>query len=550
VRTLSSLRLGIAIFALVLGIASDARGACQYLYGPPNTTAVPPWWVTNWMYSFWEASPFAFGDSEYWHRYQYSEAPFADIPCEDEVLPQRSEHVYVTFGLTAIIRDDDDPEDPVEDDLHTGQLYIGGWPTEFDDDRGGHPGPGDFGILRITGGSLRVGGCTCDDDPESPYYDPNSPACYYNSIGCYERIGYRGTTGTVEQSGGYHEVENSLTFGNGSSCEHPEDPEEICSRGIYRLSGGTLKAPGMHIGRQGLGEFEMTGGHFDSSANNGSTAVGLRYAYGGGVGPTGPMTGPIPGHGIFTQSDGLFEQGVEFAVGYGEGAVGKVTISGDADFRANGHVWVGGGDGEDLGGEGQITQTGGEVAVGQIFVLGAHEGGKGIYTISGGSLAQTGCCGNLTNRGVTLPVGLHVGYLGRGELVVEGSDSTITVAGEYSQGDDSLVTFKLHQAAPNITPIDAHTATFASGAKIKVETVGWTPQNFQSFPILTADSVVGESNVTLDSSSVSWLLYWSGTSPHTLYAEYFQPICGLLGIEPVFVLAFLHARRRWKRGRG
>jgi hypothetical protein len=554
-RIRSSHWLGIALFVLVSGAAPAARGTCQYAYAPPNTTNAPPWWVTNWIYSLWEAPPHDFGDEEYWHRFVWSEAPFGpfgNTPCEDEVLPLHSEHTYIAFGQTAVVREDNDPLHPVEDDLHTGQLYIGGWPSDFDNARGGHPDSDDFGILKITGGSLDVGGCPCDDDPESPYYDPDSPACYYDSIACYERIGYRGTTGTVEQTGGIHRVENVLSIGMGSACEDPDD--EVCSHGIYKLDGGTLNAPGMDIGMQGLGEFLMTDGTFDSQIYGGS-GVGSLYSYGAGVG----TTGPIAGHGIFKQSGGSFTQIGRFAAGHGAGSLGEIEISEDAEFQA-GLLWLGGRvvpDPEDppvLGGEGRIEQTGGSVTVTQILVLGANAGGKGTYTISDGTLALTGAPGGgpLTIDDVTLPIGMRVGAFGHGELVVDGSASAITVAGEFSQGTDSLVTFKIKSGSPNITKIEAHTAKFTSGAKIKVEAVGWTPQNFSTFALLTADSVTDPDNVSIDTSSGPWLLYWTGTGtdPRTLWAEYLQMQCGLLGIEPVLVLGLLQARRLEARRSG
>jgi len=117
------------------------------------------------------------------------------------------------------------------------------------------------------------------------------------------------------------------------------------------------------------------------------------------------------------------------------------------------------------------------------------------------------------------------------------------------QGYDSLVTFKIHNAAPYISPINvAHSVTFEAGAKIKIEpAANWTPDNYQIFTLMKAASVIGQSNVTIESPS-GWLVYWTQTNPKELQAEYMSA-CGLLGIEPVFVLALLHAQRRWRRAR-
>jgi hypothetical protein len=569
-----------AIAVLVFALASAANAVpCESLWTPtpppdyqplPSRWIYPPWTETNWflpetpanlldheppateagVLSFWASD---FTKPEYWHRFQLYEAPFYGEPaCEKEVAPQRSEDTYVSFGVVAVLEENDD--------LEMGQLYVGGWSQSFDHALdaphrpGGKPLPSDFGLLRIDGGSLEIGGCTCEDgmDPET------SPPCVYDvHTDCYERVGYRGTYGEVVQHGGVHKVANAISLGIGSSCL-PGSP--LCSHGVYRLNGGTLEVPSMDCGVQGKGEFHMTGGFFDSSLHRGSFFVGRRYTY-----PTAVDGNvPIAGHCTFTQSGGLLSQGVGFFVGTGTGATGVMTISGDADFDAFGTgLWAGGG-GDDENGNGlpdegggtaTITQTGGDVSTGWFLMLGARAGGQATYTISGGNLAQTSCCGSVEMDGVNLARGMYVGHLGRGELVVEGADSTIAVAGEYHQGGNSLLTFKIEQFDPFITPIVvAKTATFEPGAKLKLEVLGeWTPAGNQPFTVLSAaNGVVGESNLTLDAASGTWSLNWTGAgtpaSPRKLVVTKLHP-CGLLGIEPVVVLALLGVRRRWSGAR-
>jgi hypothetical protein len=577
------LRISAAAFAVALLAAISANAACSYPWGPLQNWP-PPWFETNWflpetpenlldhapptdiggLLRFWNND---FGHAEYWHRFQHYQTPFSGSACQSEVLPERSEDAYVSFGVVAVVGDDDD--------IEMGQLYVGGWGLVFDAGLGGHPrrpvgeigsqdyDPRDAGFLHITGGSLKSGGCKCEPGME------NTPVCLANppvQVNCYERVGYRGTRGEINQTGGYHEAPNAISLGLGSSCADPDDDDAVCSHGIYRLSGGTLKVPSMDCGIQGKGEFEMTGGVFDSSLHQGSSFVGRRYTY--DIAIDGNI--PIAGHCSFSQSGGELTQGSAFFVGHGTGAVGEMTISGDAVFDAIGSgLWAGGSDDEngdqvydEGGGTATIVQMGGQVTSGWFLMLGAKPGSDATYTISGGTLAQTACCGVASTNGLTLPRGMYVGVDwaapladGHGEFIVEGADSTIDVAGVFHQGSDSFLTFRIEELAPHISPIYVSgTATFEPGAKIKLEPLGsWTPGGNQHFTVLSvANQVVGESNLTVDASSGPWSLNWSGAgtgaSPRTLVVTKLHG-CGLLGIEAVVVLALLEGKRRWRRAR-
>jgi hypothetical protein len=143
---------------------------------------------------------------------------------------------------------------------------------------------------------------------------------------------------------------------------------------------------------------------------------------------------------------------------------------------------------------------------------------------------------------------MHVGYLGHGELTIVGSDSTIDIAGVYSQGEDSELTLELGADSPHISTIAVEgVATFAEGAKIKIDPqAGYVP-GYRTITILTASDIDGVENIDFDAPD-EWELV-TDSPPTVLYAMNTHLNCGLLGIEPVLVLGALHARRRWKRSR-
>jgi hypothetical protein len=595
-------------------VATPANAVCSTVWGIPGDPThawSPPFFVTNWflpepppappevddhlppatpagLLGLWSESDF--GHDAYWHRFPGNQTPFSatppTAPCEAEAGPQRSETTYIGFLTTAVVRDDDDPEHPVAEHVETGQLYVGGWSAPYDASRGGPPTIFDSGALLIEGGSLTVHGCRCEpDDPNTPVDESYTFMCYTNppnySTECYERVGYRGARGTVHQTGGEHTVLNAISLGISSSCTpgleevaEPGEPDmqaafcipcdddddgdgnldvgDVCSHGTYILEGGELHTSQIDVGVQGIGTFTMSGGLFQNPIlNAGGSIVGRGYVY---PTPGGPIAA---GRGTFTMSGGSFHQDLAVYVGHGDHAVGRIDFSGTAEFYA-GELVAGSSDDSgptpalNPGGYGEIVQAAGSVGVNRFLVLGDRPDGFGSYEISGGVLTQI-TAGTFPMHGIPVPMGVYVGANdGRGEFTVVGSGSTIDIHGAYVQGDDSRLSFRIDPGSPHITTIAVDgVAHFEPGAKLKLELIdGWEPVDNQSFTLLTAASVVGESNLSYDGPLGNWVIGWTGTPHDTLVATYWRyRQCGLLGIEPVFVLLLLQARKRWRRAR-
>src|SRR4030095_6937493 len=135
---------------------------------------------------------------------------------------------------------------------------------------------------------------------------------------------------------------------------------------------------------------------------------------------------------------------------------------------------------------------------------------------------------------------------GRGELTVVGKNSTIDIGGVYAQGSDSQLTVRLEADYPNVSPITVDgVASFAPGAKIKIEHLSGYEPGYTTVTLLTAQEITGFSNIVLEAPP-QWSLATPGNPPNMLLSLHLLP-CGLLGIEPVLVLGLLHATRRVRR---
>ena len=521
-----SIRQAIIIIAFSL-LGAQARGYCPNPHDPDFTTV--------WMLSgAWCQSGECWWGSDEFFSLVWSRHPkFFDSPQSFEETcppvpgtPMLAESTYIARNLTALVT-------PDVTDAVAGYLYLGGWDSTYDAVNGGSPkalGTAANGHLKITGGSLDLSGCIA-----------------LHGTGCYERVGYNGSTGSVVQTGGTHHVENSISLGIGSTCAvapgqswcNPCDGDstDVCSVGTFDLSGdGEVRVPQLDIGVQGTGTFTMTGGDVRTYPDNsGSSFVGRTYNY------PSPGTSPFAaGIGTLNQSAGYLQQDVEFSVGSGGGSEGHVTISGTATFIARGALFAGGNtnNGAPIGGKAWIVQKENTtVKVGRHLVLGESETGEGSYEIRGGSLEQTGVGPFSLHGGTTpaIPMGVYVGMArglydqipasGHGELTVVGKASTIHVKGVYQQATGSRLTAKIEYQYPNVTPVNVDgVATFEQGAKVKIELLdGYTPGPFSTFNILSASRIDGTGTIVLESPGPYWFLYTTGNPPNQLWAEYAPP---------------------------
>jgi hypothetical protein len=407
-------------------------------------------------------------------------------------------------------------------------------------------------------------------------------------VDCYERVGYRGTTGTIRQTDGTHIAANTVSMGLGSSCLNPGNPSEICSKGVYELVYGTFQPRSVDCGIQGRGEFDMSGGTYFGI---GGFNAGMAYAYSTAIG----TSDRIAGHCEFNLSgNASFTSYESFNVGHGRDvrnpaaprqATGVVTISDTASFFAH-SLWAGGGivldrpsgDLLERGGNGSIVQEGGDVDVGFFIVLGANPGGVGTYTIRGGSLSQTGT-GSLpaAQSWLSLYRGMYVGLdyelvagelalvqgeilhgeavtseggghdSGHGELIIEGGESTIDIEGFYRQGSDSRLTVKLSDDTPRITPIQVNgIATFEAGSELRVELLpgAETPEENEVFTLLVADTIAGEPEL-IDPEHLWFSDIVEGEGQDLLIVAYTpNPACGLTGLEPFLIYGMVWLSRR------
>ncbi len=298
------------------------------------------------------------------------------------------------------------------------------------------------GTLSIGNGALPT--------PQSPA-DPTIP--FYNRSGTYELdagtlstqytvVGSQGL-GTFTQTGGAHNVQNTLTIGqqNSQPLSGPEGSGSLDNPvfggpapGIYNMSGGTLTAggdqstgndtsgAGVIVGDAGNGTFNQTGGSVTSgsgvtaqrgdliiSAQAGSTGA---YNIGQtGASPTAPPTLQVygdavlgrDGAGSVTVPDGLNDGGtvtVPLAASNGTLAIAgngtSVSINQTQCCNSiyGGNLIVG------FNGTGAVTQTDqSTVYMDHNLVLGANSDGSGSYTLSATSIT------NGANSGYNLTVG-------------------------------------------------------------------------------------------------------------------------------------------------
>ena len=340
----------------------------------------------------------------------------------------------------------------------TGQLYIGGWPSNLD---GHHGDPlGRTGTLDITGGDLTVG-----------WADSGAPPCYY------VRLGYRGADGFIRQSGGRIYTCTFISMGFWSSQ----------STGTYELSGGTVETLGLDIGVQGIGVLNMSGGEITRMQSYGPggtipnerTNVGRSYFH--------TTTGFIPGSGFVNQSGGSITTH-RLQVGLGLGSAGILNVRGpDSSVHAVDRLYIG------EGGSGALVQTGGSVQAGSIY-LGRITGGMGQYTVAGGTILVDGAgSGNGFFNG-----SVNAGFTGAGNLTIVGSSTPVNggfqIASRYDQSARSRLNYLYDDGPGKITIIwVGGTATFQSGALLDIGPVDASVASLtpgQGLNLMVADRIV------------------------------------------------------------
>jgi len=193
---------------------------------------------------------------------------------------------------------------------------------------------------------MSAGDLTVDEANGNSPYTLSSGTLTNNNV----TVGTTAAGGVFNQSGGSNTVANNLTLGQNSG-----------SQGTYNLQGGTLSAFQAIIGDSGNGSFTQTGGTNSVAGSlflgNAAGSVGVYNLNSGSLSvASGQIVGNY-GSGVFTQSGGANAAG-NLTLGYGAGSIGAYNQS-----------------------DGTNTLSGG------ILFLGYNSGGRGIYNLSGGSLA-------------------------------------------------------------------------------------------------------------------------------------------------------------------
>ncbi len=398
----------------------------------------------------------------------------------DETLPTyitTSDHAHAGHAL-------DDPRAIIDGAIQatTKPLYVGGWTVALDPEHG-DPAAHE-GILDLIDGDLLVA--------DKPPGVPGNPRCYYM------RVGYRGATGTVNQSGG---TVSSCTY---ISVAFDLNALGVTGLGTYNLSGGTVDALGFDLGPHGTGVLNVSGGVIENTDpnQNGTSLVGRGYNSQG--------TGYTPGYGLLRQSGGTIDQHT-IQLGRETGSAGALVIDDNQDLHAENVLDVG------LFGTGTVVQRGGTVSVDNVVRLAPRSGSYGSYTISGGTLqtASAAIVNGIRNGQYSDGDADPFDELGAGHLVVVGSGGTVDLAGSYHQNHVSRLTFVLttSSASPpaHISPVQAaRDARFEQGAVIDIDLQGgdgaglgnggpvFTPQDEQVFVLVTAGDNVVDDGVKLD----------------------------------------------------
>jgi T5SS/PEP-CTERM-associated repeat protein len=210
------------------------------------------------------------------------------------------------------------------------------------------------------------------------------------------------------------------------------------------------------------------------------------------------------------QTGGLIDTS-EFYLGVEKSGVGKYQLSaGQVIANLQSIGWFG---------QGEVTQTGGSNS-GVSILIGRGQGGKGSYTIAGGSLAASSS--------------LYVGDEGDGTLRVTGADSLIST-GHYLQNHQSTLVSELTE--DGISRISASGRATIDGDWV-VTDIGASPGRYDILRANQGISGVFDS-VTMPTGNLKWGIE-NGT---TLWVAYIpEPGSFVLTAIGILGLCFLPGR--------
>ena len=259
--------------------------------------------------------------------------------------------------------------------------------------------------------------------------------------------------------------------------------------GVYRMNGGLLLVGwNFMMGSYGLGEFYQTDGNVVVPQN--WMVIG-RFGSGKGVYTMTGGTVRTESQGIIVGEDGdgtLYLGGTgamssknEWRIASNAGSKGAVTISDEGSFMAYNNTQVG------RYGQGTLTQDGGTFQCNAYLSIGRFNGGKGVYTMTGGSYTSPNYVG-------------IVGEDGDGTLDVSGTAVADMPKGlNIGQNATGVGRVNVHDGGKLITPYIWKGTGSASlsfdGGTLQVPGDGVLRYNFFQGPF---DFSVGDGGMTLD----------------------------------------------------
>ncbi len=176
-----------------------------------------------------------------------------------------------------------------------------------------------------------------------------------------------GSTGTYEQTGSNVTANSWFRLATNNSQ----------STGYYNLSSGTLTVHGhFHVGEQGTGVFNQTGGAVVCDGTQGGTEVDLGRAS-GAVGTINISAGTFLVNGTNGGNENI-------VLGAANGGTGFINVSGTGTITNEHETWAGQG----TGGTGTLTVSAGTYNARDWLVAG-RSGGTGTFNFTGGVVNKT-----------------------------------------------------------------------------------------------------------------------------------------------------------------
>ena len=263
----------------------------------------------------------------------------------------------------------------------------------------------------------------------------------------------RAGTGTFNQTGGTHEVQTGIIVG-GTETGH----------GTYNLHDGVARSlQAVIIGDEGEGLFVQTGGTLEVSGGttinysptypvglligNGANGQGTYNLIDGAFTPSSYFYNDVTvgneGRGVINQFGGTFDianctisQGAGCETYYGTGTLNLAKQAGSTGtFNLVGGTTVTNGINVGIGGDGVFNQLGGSNEIkGTLAIANPTQGGTGVYTLKGGTLAAENIVVskdgtfNFDGGSVTTDLFANAGKVALGDPAVD-----TTIIGNYAQ---------------------------------------------------------------------------------------------------------------------